>query len=164
MRNRRPISEEELFKPLTIPFMIRYLWQIGYIGRKEGKTVIVPLNDDMTLKITMSKNILSFSLSSNIKGNDYDVELACSNATMTTTKMAKIFLEPIGNGGSNIHFVIDAFCETRSDFTRIFNSIYFALLCAHKAYMKTRREIQRDNFFASMLTFVERNHAERVVS
>lgn len=164
MRKRRPISEEELFKPLTIPFMIRYLWQIGYIGRKEGRTVIVPLNKT-TLKITMSKNILSFSLSSlNIKREDNDVELACSNATMTITKMTKIFLEPIGNGCSNIHFVIDAFCETRSDFTRIFNSIYLALLRAHKAYMKTRCEIQRDNFFASMLSFVERNHAEQVVS
>ncbi len=163
MGKRRPISAEELHKPLTIPFMIRYLWQIGYIGRKEGKSIIVPLRD-RNLKITMSKNELSMSLSFAVKDEDYDVELACSNATMTTTRMVKIYLEPIGNGHSNIHFVIDAFCETRSDFTRIFNSIYLALLRAHKTYMKTRREIQQDNFFASMLSFVERNHAEQIVS
>lgn len=40
MRKRRPVSEEELLKPLTIPFMIRYLWQIGYIGRKDDKSII----------------------------------------------------------------------------------------------------------------------------
>lgn len=160
---RKPVSEQELLKPLTIPFMIRYLWQIGYIGRKEGKSIIVSLRD-MNLRITMRKNELSASLSFSVKDEDYDVELACSNATMTTTRMVKIYLEPIGNGHSNIHFVIDAFCETRSDFTRIFSSIYLALLRAHKTYMKTRREMQQDNFFASMLSFMERNHAEQVVS
>ena len=163
MRKRRPVSEEELLKPLTIPFMIRYLWQIGYIGRKDDKSIIVYLRD-MSLRITMRKNELSASLSFTVKDVDYDVELACSNATMTTTRMVKIYLEPIGNGRSNIHFVIDAFCETRYDFTRIFNSICLALLRAHKGYMKTRREMQQDNFFASMLSFVERNHSEQVVS
>jgi len=163
MGKRRPISAEELHKPLTIPFMIRYLWQIGYIGRKDGKSIIVSLRD-MSLRITMRKSEISASLSFAVKDEDSDMELACSNATMTTTRMVKIYLEPIANGHSNIHFVIDAFCETRSDFTRIFNNIYLALLHAHKAYMKTRREIQRDNFFASMLSFVERNHAELVVS
>lgn len=163
MRTKRTITEKELLKPLTTSFLIWHLWRLGFVGRKEGKTVIVPLYD-MTLKITMGKKSLSFSLSLTIKDEDYDVELACSNATMATTTMAKIFLEPIGNGHSNIRFVIDAFCETRSDFTRIFNSIYLALLRAHKEYIKTRREIQRGNFLASMLSFVERNHVERVVS
>lgn len=54
MRKRRPVSEEELLKPLTIPFMIRYLWQIGYIGRKDDKSIIVSLRD-MSLRITMRK-------------------------------------------------------------------------------------------------------------
>ena len=72
MRKRRPVSEEELLKPLTIPFMIRYLWQIGYIGRKDDKSIIVSLRD-MSLRITMRKNELSASLSFTVKDVDYDV-------------------------------------------------------------------------------------------